>query len=81
MKPLYAFLILLALTFSLQANAQEQEKPDPEQIAQDEIDRLADIYRLDDYQIFILDSILFHNIPAMFVDQPCYRCFLRIHIF
>ena len=68
MKPLYAFLTLLALTFSLQANAQEQEKPDPEQIAQDEIDRLADIYRLDDYQIFILDSILFHNIPAMFQE-------------
>ena len=68
MKRIFAILILLSLTFSFQAFAQEDEKPDPEQIALDEVARLADVYRLNDYQIFILDSILLYNIPAMYQE-------------
>lgn len=57
-------LVLLSAT-SFEMAAQQQKQPEPSEIAAKEADRLADLLKLEDWQIFYVDSTLNYNISKM----------------
>jgi len=58
-------LILSANFFCVAVSAQEQQKePTPEEMAAKEADRLAELLKLEDWQIFYVDSTLQHDYAA-----------------
>lgn len=59
---LSALLILLIAQFALSAQEQGQQKPpSPEEMAAKEADRLATLLKLEDWQVFYVDSTLQHD--------------------
>jgi hypothetical protein len=62
------FLSLLSATLLAAAprlQAQEPQQPDANQIINNQLENLSKSFKLDDVQIFFVDSILQHNYPAM----------------
>ncbi len=60
--------ILLAATavlISLASHAQEQKEPDFYELAEKETERLQRTVKLEDWQVFYVDSILVHDYMAM----------------
>lgn len=59
-------VLFLVSATSFEAAAQQQQKrPEPSEIAAQEADKLAAILKLEDWQIFYVDSTLNHNITRM----------------
>lgn len=54
-------LLLAALPLS----AQEQQEPDVNQIINNQLENLTRSFKLDEVQVFFVDSILQYNYPAM----------------
>ena len=54
------FLLISLLTFCTILPAQEENKPDPEEMLAKELDRLTFSLKLEDWQVYYVDSIL-HN--------------------
>jgi periplasmic protein CpxP/Spy len=65
MKPIFAALAIFFLA-GLPGKAQDQEQkiPTPEEMATKEADRLADLLKLEDWQVFYVDSTLQHDYAA-----------------
>lgn len=63
-------LIILAISAAIVSNAQNQEQKQktPVEIASEQADRLQRDLKLDDYQLFKVDSILQRNLTGV-VDQ------------
>lgn len=63
------FLILLSALFLLaaapKALAQEPQEPDIDQVINNQIENLTRLFKLDEVQIFFVDSVLQYNYPAM----------------
>ena len=62
------FLSLLSaalLAAAPRLQAQEPQQPDANQIINNQLENLSKSFKLDDVQIFFVDSILQHNYPAM----------------
>ena len=57
--------ILAALLISCNIFAQEPNKPDPIEMASQEAERLANLLKLEDWQLFYVDSTLCHDFAAM----------------
>ena len=55
--------LFLAAAPALQA--QEQQEPDMDAIILKQVDNLTNVYKLDDVQVFFVDSILTYNYHAM----------------
>ena len=61
---------LLLLSFSATIFAQEQqEEKTPEEIATEEADRLEKLLKLEPHQTFFIDSVLQHDIRAMYDEM------------
>lgn len=75
MKTLQKILTAAILAFaSVQAvPAQEPQQPDINQIINTLLDNLTNSYKLDDVQIFYVDSILQYNYPAMMAEIEATR--------
>ena len=58
-------LAATALLISLASYAQEQKEPDFYELAEKEAERLQRTVKLEDWQIFYVDSILVHDYMAM----------------
>jgi hypothetical protein len=62
-------LILMAVVLSLAAapcaHAQEQQEPDIDQVIQNQLDNLTKMFKLDEVQVFFVDSILQYNFHAL----------------
>ena len=60
-------LIAAALFFvaAPRSFAQEQQEPDIDQVIQNQLDNLTKMFKLDDVQVFFVDSILTYNYHAM----------------
>ena len=56
---------LLLLAGAPRAFAQEPQEPDIDKIVSNQIENLTKTFKLDEIQIFYVDSILNHNYPAM----------------
>ena len=76
MKQIAALISLLALSFSIPSLAQTQAPKSPEEEAKmlretidKEVDRLAELLDLEDWQIFYVDSTLTYNIGAMMDER------------
>ena len=65
--PFLSLLLTLALLAAAApyTRAQEPQEPNIDEIINTQIDNLSRNFKLDDVQIFFLDSILQHNFPAM----------------
>ena len=63
-----ASAVLVSMIFSVSALAQQQEKPDVNQQAEEEADRLQRVLDLEDWQLFYVDSTLKHDYPAMMAE-------------
>ena len=63
MRKIAYLLLTVAIFVSVNAFAQEQEQktPTPEEMAAKEADRLGELLKLDDWQIFYVDSTLQHD--------------------
>lgn len=62
------FLVLLAVALTAAAPrvcAQDPQQPDVNQIINNQLENLSRSFKLDDVQIFFVDSILQYNYPAM----------------
>ena len=70
MKRLIPFLFAVALLFTAApcALAQEQQEPDIDQVIQNQLDNLTKMFKLDEVQVFFVDSILNYNYPAMLAE-------------
>ena len=70
MKTLQKILTAAILAFAtVQAvPAQEPQQPDINQIINNLLDNLTNSYKLDDVQVFYVDSILQYNYPAMMAE-------------
>ena len=67
MKFVYVFLLLLVATTS--AFAQEREKPmEMWERAEAEADRLQEVLKLEDWQVFYVDSTLKHDYAALMAE-------------
>ena len=61
---------LLLLSFSATLFAQEQqEEKTPEEIATEEADRLEKLLKLEPHQTFFIDSVLQHDMRAMYDEM------------
>lgn len=60
-----AIILTLALGAALTAVAQEQKQPSPDEIVDKEIDRLSETLKLEEWQVYYVDSILRHDYFAM----------------
>ena len=61
---------LLLLSFSATIFAQEQqEEKTPEEIATEEADRLEKLLKLEPHQTFFIDSVLQHDMRAMYDEM------------
>lgn len=47
------------------ASAQEPQEPDMDKIIESQLENLTRMFKLDEVQVFFVDSILQHNFPAM----------------
>ena len=67
MKRLIPFLFAVALLFTAApcALAQEQQEPDIDQVIQNQLDNLTKMFKLDEVQVFFVDSILQYNFHAL----------------
>lgn len=54
-----------ALLLSIASYAQQQEEPDFYELAEKETDRLQRTVKLEDWQLFYVDSVLVHDYMAM----------------
>lgn len=65
MKPIFTLLAAI-LSVALPMSAQEQGNkiPTPEEMAAKEADRLAEVLKLEDWQVFYVDSTLQHDYAA-----------------
>ena len=59
------FLASVAFSVSVLAQSQDPKQPSMEELATQEADRLGAILKLEDWQIFYVDSILTHDYKAM----------------
>lgn len=65
MKPIFAALAAILLAaLPMSAQEQEQKIPTPEEMAAKEADRLAGLLKLEDWQVFYVDSTLQHDYAA-----------------
>ena len=65
-KTLYLLFLTGALLFDVSgAFAQEPQEPDIDKIVSNQIENLTKSFKLDDIQVFFVDSILQYNYPAM----------------
>ena len=72
MKSLYTLVFMFLLAPALLA--QEPEKPkDIFEQAEEEADRLQRVLDLEDWQVFYVDSILKHDLPAMMAEYDKLR--------
>ena len=72
MKSLYTLVFMFLLALALLA--QEPEKPkDIFEQAEEEADRLQRVLDLEDWQVFYVDSILKHDLPAMMAEYDKLR--------
>lgn len=62
------FAILLFFAAAPAASAQEPQEPDVDKIISVQLETLTRLFKLDDVQVFFIDSILQHNYPAM-IDE------------
>ena len=67
MKRLIPFLFAVALLFTAApcALAQEQQEPDIDQVIQNQLDNLTKMFKLDEVQVFFVDSVLQYNFHAL----------------
>ncbi len=63
-----ASALLVSMFFSVSALAQQQEKPDVHQQAEEEADRLQRVLDLEDWQLFYVDSTLKHDLSAIMTE-------------
>ncbi len=63
-----AFALLVSMIFSVSVHAQQQEKPDVYQQAEQEADRLQKALDLEDWQVFYVDSTLKHDLAAIMAE-------------
>lgn len=64
-----AAVVLLLISFSVQAGAQEQDMQKTLiERAEEEADRLQRVLELEDWQVFYVDSTLKHDYPAMMAE-------------
>ena len=63
-----ASAVLVSMFFSVSALAQQQEKPDVNQQAEEEADRLQRVLDLEDWQVFYVDSTLKHDLSAIMTE-------------
>ena len=63
-----ASVVLVSMIFSVSALAQQQEKPDVNQQAEEEADRLQRVLDLEDWQVFYVDSTLKHDLSAIMTE-------------
>ena len=63
-----ASAVLASMIFSVSALAQQQEKPDVNQQAEEEADRLQRVLDLEDWQVFYVDSTLKHDLSAIMAE-------------
>ena len=63
-----ASAVLVSMIFSVSALAQQQEKPDVNQQAEEEADRLQRVLDLEDWQVFYVDSTLKHDLSAIMTE-------------
>lgn len=68
MKAKKTIIAVLALTASLGLYAQEPQEPDFYELAEKETERLQRVVKLEDWQVFYVDSILVHDYMAMNED-------------
>lgn len=62
-------MALAALCCSFVLSAQEgPQKPDPEELAEKETERLEGLLKLEDWQVFYVDSTLRYNMTEMFAE-------------
>ena len=61
--------VILSMAASGTAYAQQQEKPDINEQAENEADRLQRVLDLEDWQVFYVDSTLKHDFPAMMAEM------------
>lgn len=76
MKSTYLYIILFFAIFlsSTELYAQQQpEQPDVYEMAEIEADRLQRLLDLEDWQTFLVDSTLKHDIPAMIAENDRLR--------
>ena len=59
------FVAVLALAASAGLYAQEQKEPDFYELAEKETERLQRVVKLEEWQVFYVDSILVHDYMAM----------------
>lgn len=68
MKAKKTIIAALALAASLGLYAQEPQEPDFYELAEKETERLQRVVKLEDWQVFYVDSILVHDYMAMNED-------------
>lgn len=68
-----ALAVCLFWAVALFAKAQEPEKMDIFQQAEEEADRLQRVLDLEDWQVFYVDSTLKHDLPAMMAEYEKLR--------
>ena len=61
-------LLLLSLSATIFAQEQQEEKT-PEEIATEEADRLEKLLKLEPHQTFFIDSVLQHDMRAMYDEM------------
>ncbi len=67
--------IIMAVGLSINSFAQESGsgEPDPEEMAEKQTDKLAKLLKLEDWQIFYVDSTLRHDYTAMYGEMKVYQ--------
>ncbi len=65
---LSAFILMIPMTFSVPASAQEQKEQDVALQAESEADRLQRVLDLEDWQVFYVDSTLKHDLSAIVTE-------------
>lgn len=68
-KTIMVCLAALSVCLSAFAQQQEQEKPDPLDFAEKEVERLERELKLEDWQTFYVDSILTYNYSELFREM------------
>ncbi len=71
MKRLLSLLLPVAvlLLSSPELRAQEAQEPDMDKIINNQLDNLTRTFKLDEVQVFFVDSILQYNYPAMMAEM------------
>ncbi len=64
MRRIFCLPFLVLIFVNVNVFAQEQQAPSPEEMAAKEADRLAELLKLEDWQVFYVDSTLQHDYAA-----------------